>query len=414
MDQTRRGFLGAAGAAATTSLAGCVGALRTLGGAPDDPPAETADWQFRGSPQRRGVYPDRSVPDAVRVDWRLGDVNTGDHTAAKASPVPTPGGDVIVPGDDGDLTRVTPDGDVVWTASTEATSGRGIHGTPAIANGAVYVGAYDGATYAVDLASGERYWRTQVGDAIGSSPGYLDGTVYIAVEYYDPSGAMFALDAVTGEVEWDDQRVTNHPHSTAAIDPAADRIVVGANDGDLYGWSHSDREFQWRFETSDPIKGPVATYDGGAVFGSWDDRIYRVVLDDGTEEWSFEADRSVMSGPSVDPETGTVYVGAHDSRLYALDADSGAEQWSFDTGGSIIGCPTVTADHVLVGSYDEHLYAVDRETGAEAWSVAADGIVTSTPLVTEDAVYFATRATEAYLEDGSGPSGGLYRVVADE
>ncbi|MFC7194127.1 PQQ-binding-like beta-propeller repeat protein [Halosimplex aquaticum] len=350
-------------------------------------------------------------------------VNTGDHTAAKASPIEVPGGDIVVPGDNREIRRVTPEGEEVWTATVERT-GRGIHGTPAVVEGAVYIGAYDGALYAFDLETGERYWRTKLGDAIGSSPGYHDGTIYIAVEYYEPSGAMFGVDAVTGEIEWEDRRPTDHPHSTCAIDRQAGRLVVGSNDGDLYAWSYPDLEFQWTFSTGRPIKGPIATHDGSAFFGSWDKTVYRVALDDGTKEWSFESNAEVMSGPAVEAETGTVYVGSHDSRLYALTVDTGRERWSFDTGGSLIGCPTVTSEHVLVGSYDHNCYAVEKATGDEVWGVEGVGVVSSAPLVADGAVYFTDRASKAYLNGGGGESegtdagsgeeaksGGLYKVV---
>jgi len=425
--QSRRAFLGAAGAAAgsvATGLAGCVAApggtevvsrIETDG----EPLSEAATAQFRGGLQRRGVSPEATIPTDPEVDWTIREINTGDHTAAKASPVEVPGGDIVVPGDNGEIRRVTPAGEVVWQSSVDPTS-RGIHGTPAVANGAVYVGAYDGALYAFDLESGERYWRSKLGDAIGSSPGYHDGTVYIAVEYHDPSGAMFAVDAVTGEVTWEDQRVTDHPHSTAAIDRRAGRLVVGSNDGYLYAWSYPDLEYLWKFPTGEPIKGPIATAGGSAVFGSWDRTIYRVALDDGTEEWSFETDGLVMSGPSIEAETGTVYVGSHDSHLYALAFEDGDQRWSFDTGGSIIGCPTVTGEHVLVGAYDDTCYAVEKATGDEVWGVEGVGVVTCAPLVTDDAVYFTDRAAKSYInakkaDDGEADpeeSGGLYRVVA--
>ena len=419
---SRRAFLSATAAGAAAGLAGCAAApggtevvsrIETDG----EPLAEAAAAQFRGGLQRRGVHPEATIPTDPAVDWTIREVNTGDHTAAKASPVEVPGGDIVVPGDNGEIRRVTPDGEVVWRSSVERAK-RGIHGTPAVANGAVYVGAYDGALYAFDLESGERYWRSKLGDAIGSSPGYHDGTVYIAVEYHDPSGAMFAVDAVTGDVTWEDQRVTDHPHSTAAIDRRAGRLVVGSNDGYLYAWSYPGLEYLWKFPTGRPIKGPIATAGASAVFGSWDGSVYRVALDDGTEEWSFRTGGLVMSGPSIEAETGTVYVGSHDSNLYALAFEDGDQRWSFDTGGRLIGCPTVTSEHVLVGSQDGTCYAVEKATGDEVWGVEGVGEMTSVPLVTDDAVYVTDRAAESYLETKAGDgepdpaeSGGLYRIV---
>jgi outer membrane protein assembly factor BamB len=397
-ESSRRGFLHGLGAGSLgVSLAGC--AAPTHQSCPgsldrDGPLAESADATFRGNLQRQGYRPDETVPDSVTVDWELRGVNTGDHTAAKASAVPAAdgSGDVVIPGDTGEIHRVTPGGEVRWTAAT-FPSERGIHGTPTVANGAVFVGAYDGVLYAFDLASGERRWCADLGDAIGSSPGYHDGTVFVAVEFMPADGKLFGVDAATGDVAWVSAALTDHPHSTAAIDRDAGRVGVGANDGTLYGWSYPDIGLRWRFQTGGAIKGPVATYDGAAFAGSWDGRLYRVALDDGAREWAFETDGRVMSGPAVDPRTDTVYVGSHDRRLYALDAATGDRQWAFETRGRIVGCPTVTRDRVLVGSYDGGVYALDRGTGREVWRVENTGWVTSSPVVRGGGVYYAERAT---------------------
>lgn len=428
---SRRDLLvGAAGAAGLAATAGCT----TLAGvvAPEAAPA-AATAQFRGGLHRRGFRPDVRVPDDVSVAWSL-PINTGDHTAAKASFVHAParavreatgddtaGDRLVVPGDDGYLRALTPAGDLVWEAATDATlaavdddSTRGIHGTPAVAGGRVFVGAYDGALYAFDLADGRRLWRRKVADAIGSSPAYHDGSVYIAVEYYTPSGGVFGLDATSGAGEWQDRRVTNHPHSTAAISREDGTLVVGDNDGYLYAWDYPEMEFAWTFpergerpeDASVDIKGPVATYDGSAFFGSWDSFVYRVDLETGGREWVFDTDSFVMSGPAIDPERGVVYIGSHDGNCYALDADTGTEIWRFGTGARVVGCPTATRERVVFGSKDRSCYAVSAADGSLVWSMEFDGSVTSTPLVTDRGVYLAERAPKG----SDGPPGHAYAL----
>jgi outer membrane protein assembly factor BamB len=404
--QTRRRYLRTVGAGigATTVLAGCVtsadgdGEFDPLAGTSLDRSATT---QFRMGLRNRG-YVDATVPERVTVDWTL-PVNRGDHTAAKSTPVAAGdgGGDVVIAGDTGEVRRVTPEGEIEWSSSVERTT-RGIHGTPAVANGTVYVGAYDGAMYAFDLETGGRRWRTGIGDAIGSSPVYYNGVCYIAVEYSPPDGSVAALDAETGDVRWIDRRPTDHPHSTVAIDREADRLVVGSNDGVCYAWTFPGMERAWTFETDGAIKGPVATHDGLAVFGSWDGNVYGVDLEDGSEAWSFAAEEDVMSGPAVAHDT--VYVGSHDARLYALDAATGEERWRFQAGGWIIGSVTVTREHVLAGAYDARMYALDAATGEETWSVEGRGHATSAVLVDDGSLYYAERAT------GEEP-GLLYRLV---
>ncbi|MEF8841292.1 MAG: PQQ-binding-like beta-propeller repeat protein [Haloarculaceae archaeon] len=398
---TRRRYLRSVGAGTAALLAGCV----TSADEEFDPLAptsldETAATQFRGGLRNRG-YVDASVPESVEVDWTM-PINRGEHTAAKSTPVAVDDGDIVIAGDTGTVRRVSPDGEVRWDTSVERTI-RGIHGTPALANGTVYVGAYDGAMYAFDVGSGERRWRTGIGDAIGSSPVYFDGVCYIAVEYDDPSGSVAALDAGSGDVRWIDHRPTDHPHSTVAIDRDVGRLVVGSNDGVCYAWSFPELERAWTFETDGAIKGPVAIHDGLAVFGSWDHGVYGVDLEDGTEAWSFAADEDVMSGPAV-AHDGTVYVGSHDARLYALDGATGGERWRFQAGGWIIGSVTATREHVLAGAYDGRMYAVEAATGEETWSVEGRGHATSAVLLDDGALYYAERATEE-------KPGLLYRLV---
>jgi len=208
---SRHRILQAVGTAtvATAGIAGCLGQRGT-----DEIPLVNTGLeqtvpdgvaQFRHSLERWGYYPDATVPDEVEREWRLDRLNTGSHGAAKASAVPLPDGGLVFPGDTGYLVALDADGTERWRTGTD-TDSRGIHGTPAIADGRAYVGAYDGVLYAIDLETGDIDWRQDLGDAIGSSPLYHDGTIVMAVEYYDPEGSTFAVDAADGSIVWEDPR----------------------------------------------------------------------------------------------------------------------------------------------------------------------------------------------------------------
>lgn len=397
---SRRAVLSGVAGLVTAAAAGCTSPTRG-----DAALTARPDSMFRGNVERHGYYPGRTVPSEVKIEWSVPGVNVGEHTAAKSSPVVAPGGDIVIPGDSRRVYRITPDGTVRWeTKITDAT--RGIHGTPAIANGTLYIGAYDGVFTALDLETGSIEWQTPLGDAIGSSPAYHDGTIYIAVEYIPPDGSLFALDAARGTVVWESPRPNDHPHSTTAIDRATGTTVVGSNDGFCYGWDFDSRESLWSFDTGEPIKGPVATFDGGAFFGSWDENFYRLDLEDGTVDWVHDARGDIMSGPAIDRGRGVVYIGSHDHSLYAVDLTSGDLVWEANTGGKVIGCPTVTAEHVLVGSHDEkgHLSAYEKSTGDRVWRVTHDGWITSTPRVTASGIYYAERASKS-------ATGAAYKLV---
>ncbi|MFC7074552.1 PQQ-binding-like beta-propeller repeat protein [Halovenus rubra] len=371
--------------------------------------------QFRGSLENWGYYPNETVPDSVEIDWRIPEHNTGDHSAAKASAVPLTDDAIVFPGDTGYVTALSSDGDVLWEQETDMV-GRGVHGTPVVAEGTVFIGAYDGILYAFDAKSGTKQWETKLGGSIGGSPTYDGNAVYIAVEYADPEGSIFAVDPGSGDVLWEDEkgRPTDHPHSTPAIDPEAGMMALGSNDGMLYGWEYPSLEFKWTFETEPQnetdgeIKEPILAYDGAAFFGSWDRNIYRVDLESGTEEWSFETGSLSMVGPAVDPTRDEIYAGSHDGYLYALDAQTGKERWRFETDRPLTGCPTVCQNRIVFGSKDQTLYALETETGEEVWHVDHDGVVTSTPLVLDGAIYYAERAPNPEAGDADG---GAYKLV---
>ncbi|MDS0476534.1 PQQ-binding-like beta-propeller repeat protein [Natrinema sp. 1APR25-10V2] len=416
MTRSRRQYLRLTGIAGTAVIANVVGSSATNGESGAKSTARITnqaqtleqDAIFRGNLQRHGYFPDEKLPESLDRQWRLDGVNKSNYGAAKSSPVAAPTGDLIIAADTGSIYAVTPEGEVRWSAATDP-SPSGIHGTPVIADGTVYVGAYDGALYAFDVETGQRRWKTVVAGFIGSSPAYHDGTIYTAVEFGDPDGSVVAVDAKTGDLEWEATEPTSHPHSTLAIDTTADILAVGANDGYCYAWHFSDREFAWKFNTGRPIKGPVAIYDGAVFFGSWDYNVYRVGIDDGEEQWnrSFTTDSTVMSGPAIDTDAGRLYIGSNDNALYALDCESGEEQWRYETEGDVMGCPTVTAEHVVFGSNDTNVYVLDKESGEHVWDYNTSGHVSSTPLVRDGSFYLANRATES-------DSGGFYRFGAAE
>lgn len=425
---TRRNLLCAAGTVGTAGLAGCLG--RQYRSPPDCSPvaaaAENEDGyvplpadddvsMFRRGLRRYGYYPEETVPSAVRVDWSFPTNRIG-HTAAKSTPRPTPDGEtILIASDTGRIHAVTPTGDRRWRIETGASRSLGFHGTPAIVGGTAYIGGYDGDCYAVDIATGDVIWRTAAREfggaiAIGSSPAYVDGSLYLLAEYSDPdSGALWELDAATGNPTWSDDRLWGMPHPSPAIDCSEGRLVTGSNDGVVYCWEFPSLEFAWsfqaggdggpdgkskaggRFNLGAQIKGTIPTYDGAAFVGSWDGRFYRLDLADGSEEWSFDTGNVVMSNPAIDPDRGVVYVGSDDHHVYALDAETGEKLWSADVGGHVIGSITATAETILVGSYDTHLYALDRATGDRRWRVRNRGHVTSGAIPRGDRIYYAER-----------------------
>jgi outer membrane protein assembly factor BamB len=423
-EHSRRAVLSTLGGAMTIGLAGCLGDpgpptydLTQSSFDPEPTPGEQAIptddgiTMFRRGLRRLGYYPEATIPDSVEFDWHH-PVNYIGHNAPKASPLPTPDGEtIIVPADTGKIHAFAPDGTEQWTTQTQATR-QGFHATPVIVDGTAYLGGYDGANigqeaamYAVDTATGEIEWRTEEMDgsvAIGSSAGYWDGYLFVIVEHRHPEqkGELWVFDAETGEPLQSDDRIEGMPHPTVAIDPAHERLVTGSNDGRVYAWEFPSLNFAWSYKTDAQVKGPIATYNGTAIVGSWDHHIYGLDLDDGTKQWSVETDGVVMSAPGIDPTEGIAYVGSDDWHLYAIDIETGDVQWATNLYGRLMGGITVTPETVLAGTTAAELCAVEKTTGELRWFVETYGHVTSAPVPHNDRIYLTERAVvSGYWDD---------------
>jgi len=424
VNTARRAYLLGAGTAAVGAVAGCTVPTRTpltydpaqVTFDPDDLPydetyPEGEVTMFRRGLRRLGYYPEETVPDAVSVNWEL-PVNYIGHTAAKSSPLPTPDGEtILIPADTGKMHAVSPMGKHRWTTQTKATR-QGFHATPVIVDGVAYLGGYDGANrnqeagmYAFDVETGEVIWRTEEMDgsvAIGSSAGYWDGYLYVIVEHRYPrkKGELWVFDAETGRGLYKNDRIDGMPHPTVAISPTEERLVTGSNDGRVYCWEFPTLEFAWGYQTANPVKGPIALYEGSAFVGSWDGTVYSLGLAEGEKEWSFRTNDIVMSAIAVDPDAGVVYAGSDDRHVYAIDAETGKEVWSTDVAGRVMGGITVTADAVLTGTTAGELVALERDTGDMRWFVETRGHATSEPILQSGRIYFAERAVvSGYYDD---------------
>src|SRR5438105_4174472 len=71
-------------------------------------------------------------------------------------------------------------------------------GTPAIADGVVYLGDMDGKVYAWKLNDGKELWTHKVESGFIASPAVRGGLLYIG----DIDGKFYALDSKTGQPKW--------------------------------------------------------------------------------------------------------------------------------------------------------------------------------------------------------------------
>ena len=257
----------------------------------------------------------------------------------------------------------------------------------AVADGRVYVGAYDNNLYCLNGSDGEFVWKFPANDSVGGSIPYIyDDHVYIG----SSDQHLYAIQTRTGRMSWNFK-------SGGAIfsspNVQLDHAFFGSDDGYFYAINVNHGREAWKADMYASVRSMAFVDDEFIYVGTEGGYLYCLELASGKTKWPFQAKRNIISSPTVADEI--VFFGAMDSTFYALDATSGYQMWRFRTRRPIISSPVVHKSSVFIGSSDGNLYALDMETGRQQWLFETEGQVNSSPAVWEDAVYFGS--TDGYV-----------------
>jgi outer membrane protein assembly factor BamB len=125
---------------------------------------------------------------------------------------------------------------------------------------AAFSGSQEASIDAIDLASGERVWRSRVPRLLDPSatapPVVTEDAIYVT----DALGVTYALTPATGARIW--EFALNQNVFRAGPVAVADYVVVGTVDGDLVALDPSSGELVWRSEASaSPIRAVAVAGD---------------------------------------------------------------------------------------------------------------------------------------------------------
>ncbi|MEO3927025.1 PQQ-binding-like beta-propeller repeat protein [Micromonosporaceae bacterium B7E4] len=237
--------------------------------------------------------------------------------------------------------------EVAWTVTTDGD----VSATPAVVDGAVYFPDWGGTFWKVDAATGEVIWSRSVAELAGiadtfarTAPVVADDTVYLGTQ----AGArLLAIDTETGELRWNTAMDT-HPDVILTSSPAI-------HDGVLYQ-GVSSLEF---LNAGDPaydcctFRGSLVAVDAATGVVQWKSH---TLPDQGAGGDIFSGASVWGSTPTIDPESGTVYVGT--GQNYSIPATARECQ---ENGGTPQEClPPWNAKDSIV--------AMDMATGEIKWS----------------------------------------------
>jgi outer membrane protein assembly factor BamB len=260
-----------------------------------------------------------------------------------------------------------------------------------VAGAVVY--ALDGVTlHALDASSGTELWDLDVGSS-GGSPALFGGDLLVT----GPT-SLIAVDVSGGRgfVDWTftepDQTDGGRLFLEAAADDGTvltvepvDRLTEGS--GALVALDAVSGEERWRVTDVDgeAVAVPVAVADGVAYAGGKEGSLWALDASTGEVTWTTDTGAEVTSAPAV--AGGLVIVGNDDGDVVAFDAVAGVERWRFTTDDVVAAAPSVSGDTVIVSSYDGHTYGLDLATGEELWDIKTGRETDGAPSIVDGDVY---------------------------
>ncbi len=155
-------------------------------------------------------------------------------------------------------------------------------------------------------------------------------------------------------------------------------------------------ELRWTFQADRSIySSPSIDENENIYFGSVDEKLYSV-SHDGNLNWAFKANGRIGSSVAID-QNGVLYFGSDGGNFYALTT-SGGLLWNYSVGDSIRSSPVIGSEGtVYFGSRDGHIYALSPE-GELLWREKLGPSISSSPALDEHGNIYIGSNTDMFEE----------------
>lgn len=301
---------------------------------------------------------------------------------------PTAGGDRGRTGRT-DTEPPAPDADVVdLLAGRRADGGRRLASSlPAIAGGTAYVPTGSGiVAQALDAPAHEPTWVHDLDDDIEAMPALACGVLLVP-----GVNRLAALDPATGDPYW---RADVGGHGETAVAALEETVYVAHTTPVAVDVRTGNR--MWSADGGDTL----ALDDGGVYTTRNVDGTGGIFAHDldGAPRWHLALGKIVGSASVLD---GRVWVADNEGTVYAIDAATGETNWSHAPGGVQkvhTGLAVRGADVVVPAGTGETSVVLDAVTGEPRWRVET-GMVTGRPVVGDDWIAFGRTNTGVTVYD---------------
>jgi outer membrane protein assembly factor BamB len=278
-------------------------------------------------------------------------------------------------------------GQRLWRTRLRAT----LSGGPGIGAGLVVIGGAKGNVFALSESDGKVRWQRRINSEILSAPAV--GRDFVVVRGVD--GRLQALATATGADTWiamqDVPRLSLRGTATPILD--GDLAICGFDDGHLLAVDRSDGRVAWSAAVGQPhgtselqrlidLDAPVVPAGDDLFAVAYQGRIARLDRNSGRIAWTH--DFSSYRGLALDDAA--LYVSGADGTLIRLSRQNGAVQWQQRTlANRELSTPVIYHGELVVGDRDGYLHWFDAASGRYlAWVRVGKGRISGAPIVAGD------------------------------
>ncbi len=264
----------------------------------------------------------------------------------------------------------TPTGGVTFSS---VNVGPIIKASPTVVGDKVYVGALDNKTYCINANSGAVIWTFDCGGPIYATPAISEGALYIGACTPNPNGTLYKLNADTGQLIWKkglpySERDNFRSYYASPTVPAGTGMVfTPTNAKYYYGLNATTGETIWKYQVvpgMDPTRGTEPSiasmlYSNGRVFFQDNFFIACVNATDGTLIWKTWVGREILSSPRYAFDR--IYIGTEEGTFRIYNATGGNQLSFYHTGTQFWSSTALYKSKAYIGCLDNYLYCFENQ-----------------------------------------------------
>jgi outer membrane protein assembly factor BamB len=225
----------------------------------------------------------------------------------------------------------------------------------------IYITSSNGSVYAIDTEYVVSKWETKITDErIWTSPAVSDGIVYVGS--YD--GILHALDAKDGSMVWEKELPSSMASSPVCHD---DVLLFGAFDRYLYALDKTSGDILWQFKGDNWFWAAPVVQDNTVYAGCLDNMVYAVDIATGNEVWRFNAGDKIVSRPVITDNQ--LVVVSESGELYSLDASNGSLLKQVSIDATVMAPLYADGDSIYVHGRNHTVYAIDLQEARIVWEL---------------------------------------------